>query len=141
MLLLGVSDHEVSDNTIENNGLVGIAVFGWCTALIGTGRDCTAPETDPLRPRDASNNVIKRNSLVENGTAVELDPPTDFSKDLAYFHAADLDPAFSALEPAGTGNCFENNYEERRNDTEVSFFSSFQFAFAQLNGVLPTDGC
>ena len=139
VLLLGVSNHEVSQNTIENNALVGVAMFGWCTSLNGTGRDCTAPETDPLRPRDASNNLVKKNELNNNGTGVDLGPPTDFSKDLAYFHAADLEPAFAVLEPSGTGNCFTENFSA--SGAAPSYFSSYQFSFAQLNGVLPTDGC
>lgn len=140
VLLLGVSNHQVTQNTIEDNALVGVAVFGWCTSLIGTGRDCTAPETDPLRPRDASNNLVKRNLMKDNGTLVDLGPPTDFSQDLSYFHAAELDPAFSVLEAAGTGNCFTENYDSEEGE-DPTFFSSTDFSFAQLNGVLPTDGC
>jgi hypothetical protein len=147
VLLLGVSDHEVFNNTVKDNGYVGIAVFGWCTSLLGTGRDCTGPEADPLRARDASNNMIYRNRLINNGTAVELPPevsPFDFTQDLAYFHYADIEPAFTALEAAGTGNCFERNIakakgEAKRNQGVVTIFSSYKLL--QGKNELPTDGC
>ncbi len=139
VLLLGVSNHEVTNNVVKNNGYAGIAVFGWCTSLFGTGRDCVAPETDPLRRRDASNNLIRRNLVRNNGNAAEVAPPTDFTQDLAYFHLADIDPGFEALEPAGEGNCFVGNYSSA--EEEPTFFSSYLFDFARLNGTLPTDGC
>lgn len=139
VLVLGVSNHEISGNVVKDNGYAGIAVLGWCTSLFGTGRDCTAPETDPLRPREASNNDIKFNYLKNNGGDAEQDPPADLTQDLSYFHLADLDPNFSALEPSGTGNCFKGNFTRRGN--ELSFFSSYQFDPSQLNGVLPDDGC
>lgn len=139
VLLLGVSDHQVSNNIVKDNGFVGIAVVGWCSGLIGTGRDCTEPETDPLRPRDASNNRVTRNLLGNNGLDAMVEPPADFTQDLAYFHVADIDPGFAVLEPSGSGNCFARNFTLPKDD--LTFFSSNDFAFAQLNGTLPTDGC
>jgi parallel beta-helix repeat protein len=147
VLLLGVSDHRVMNNTVKDNGYVGIAVFGWCTSLLGTGRDCTGPEADPLRARDASNNLIKSNLLLNNGRAAEIPEsvsPVDFTQDLAYFHYADIDPSFSFFEAPGVGNCFKGNLGKskgpnKKNGTVVTIFSSYKLL--EGKNELPTDGC
>lgn len=144
VLLLGVSDHTVSDNVVQDNGYVGIGMLGWCSGLVGTGRDCTAPESDPLRPRDASRNRIVFNLLRNNGNTAEA-AGLDVTQDIAYLHLADLegiDPSldgFSVLEAAGTGNCFSRNYTTP--GKTISFFSSYLFDPATGNGSLPRDGC
>ncbi|MEM9398107.1 MAG: right-handed parallel beta-helix repeat-containing protein [Pseudomonadota bacterium] len=144
VLVLGVSNHEVIGNTVANNGYVGIGVVGWCSGLAGTGRDCTGPEEDPLRPRDASNNLVARNFLKNNGLRAEV-PLLDVTRDIAYLHVADIEdisPAlegFSELEPSGSGNCFRDNYTFPGGI--ISYFSSFLFDQDAGNGELPTDGC
>lgn len=144
VLLAGVSDHTVSNNVVQDNGYVGIGVLGWCSSLAGTGRDCTAPEEDPLRARDASRNRVVFNFVRNNGGAVEI-PGLDVSQDIAYLHLADLegiDPAlegFSFLEAAGSGNCIRRNFTTP--GKTISYFSTYMFDPATGMGVLPEDGC
>ncbi|MEM8941994.1 MAG: right-handed parallel beta-helix repeat-containing protein [Pseudomonadota bacterium] len=144
VLVLGVSDHEVIGNTVANNGYVGIGVVGWCSGLVGTGRDCTGPEEDPLRPRDASNNLVARNFLKNNGVRAQA-PLLDLTQDIAYLHIGELEDVnplfenFSLIEPPGTGNCFQDNYTYPGGI--ISYFSSFLFDTETGNGELPTDGC
>jgi len=65
VLLLGVSDHVIGKNTIENNDFFGIAVLGWCTAVDGTPEACDLepPQADP----SSNNNRIYLNRLTDNG--------------------------------------------------------------------------
>ena len=111
VLLLGVSDHVVSKNVVENNGLVGIAVLGWCTAVNDVpGRNCFEypPQADPA----ANNNVVSQNTVLNNGFF-----GTPLSADITY------------LEFEGSsGNCFEKN-------------KPGGFTFISSEGTLPTDGC
>jgi parallel beta-helix repeat protein len=117
ILLLGVSDHVVAKNNVEDNGFVGIGVLGWCTATLVTPYNCDArpPITDPA----ANNNKVYLNYVSGNGGS----PPgggLDFlAADLTYFDLLD----------GSTGNCFEKN--KPKND--YTFFSS------ELDGQLPTE--
>jgi hypothetical protein len=111
VLLLGVSDHVVSKNLVENNGLVGIGVLGWCTAVSGIpGRTCfdDPPQADPA----VNNNVVSQNTVLNNG-----------------FFGAPLSADITYLEFEGSsGNCFEKNKPDG-------------FTFISSDGQLPTDGC
>jgi len=132
VLVLGVSDHVIGKNKIEDNDYVGIAVLGWCSALFGTPRQCTPENLADLRgPPQADNNRIEQNFVIGNGTG-GLNPPFPPARDIVYLHVADIDPTgnFQRLEPSGTGNCFEKNKPD-----SYTFFSS------QWDGELPTDGC
>ncbi|MGH0032651.1 MAG: hypothetical protein ACQGVC_22895 [Myxococcota bacterium] len=118
VLMLGVSDHVIALNRIENNDFVGVGVMGWCTAvsLGDPARNCTndPPITDP----SATNNRITYNSLANNGGGV---PPVPLPPvDLLYVQLE--------VGPGVSGNCFENNQP-----STATFFSS--------EGTLPTDGC
>ncbi|MEP0202189.1 MAG: right-handed parallel beta-helix repeat-containing protein [Halioglobus sp.] len=130
VLLLGVSDHVVAKNNIEDNGYVGVAVLGWCTSLFGTDRECK-PGDELRGPSDASNNLVQLNNFSGNGDNPPGGPLDFLSKDISYFHIANFEPDFAFFEPAGTGNCFKKN--KPKND--VTFFSS------EPDGELPTDGC
>ncbi len=117
VLILGVSDHEIGKNEIENNDSAGIAVLGWCTAtaLGDPSRNCdnSPPQADP----SANNNLISQNRLSGNG---QNPPPIPLpGVDILYFQQ----------EPA-SGNCFEKN-----KPNTFTFFSS------EPDGQLPTDGC
>ncbi len=120
VLLLGVSDHVIAKNTVENNDFVGIGVLGWCTAG-ATGdpsRNCDndPPQADP----SANNNLISENKLLGNG----LNPTTIGLE----FLAADI--TYFQFEP-NSGNCFEKN-KPKNGFTHVS---------SEPDGELPTDGC
>ena len=50
ILLLGVSDHVIAKNVVENNDFVGIAVLGWCTAnSLGDPQLCPIVIGEPPR--------------------------------------------------------------------------------------------
>lgn len=108
-------------------------------------RPLVFPILNPLRAKDASNNVVSFNFLKNNGTGVELPGGPDVSQDIAYLHLADLeelDPSlagFSMLEPAGTGNCFWLNFSSPGKD--FTYFSSYMFDPFAGTGPLPDDGC
>lgn len=121
VLLLGVSDHVVAKNNIEDNNYVGVGVLGWCTATFGTPNNCIArpPVTDPA----ARNNLIAQNYLSGNGSSLPpgaVLPPVD----LLYAQLVEVITGSS-------GNCFEKN--KPKGD-----FSSFS---TEADGELPTDGC
>ncbi len=62
VLLLGVSDHVIAKNTVEDNDFVGIAVLGWCTATAtNPARNCVVdpPQADPA----ANNNLVSQNKV------------------------------------------------------------------------------
>jgi parallel beta-helix repeat protein len=123
ILLLGVSDHEISQNTVDNNDFVGIGVLGWCTAT-GTNplRNCIQdpPQADPA----ANNNLVSQNTVKRNG----LNPPTDPPFDVISFLAADI--TYFELFEESSGNCFEKNQKE-----------NFTFVTSELDELLPDDGC
>jgi hypothetical protein len=116
VLLLGVSNHTIAKNMVENNDFAGIAVLGWCTAtsLGDPARNCIndPPQADP----SANNNLISLNRLSGNGSNP---PPLPLpGVDILYVQTPPIEP--------GIGNCFEKN-------TFDTFFST--------EGDLPTDGC
>ena len=121
ILLMGVSDHVVGKNNVEENDFFGISVLGYCTAVNGTAHACG---TSPLLGDPASNNnLVAQNTLNNNGLSpVPGHPLGPLAGDMIYLQT----PPFEM----GTGNCFEKN----RPDT-FTFFSS------EPDGQLPTDGC
>ena len=121
VLLLGVSDHVIGKNEIENNDFAGIAVLGWCTAtgLGDPNRNCIndPPQADP----SANNNLIYLNRLSGNGG----NPPDSLplpGVDILYVQTPPFEP--------GTGNCFEKNKPK----------NGFTFYSSEPDGELPTDG-
>lgn len=119
ILLLGVSNHVVAKNNVENNGFVGIGVLGWCSATFFTPYNCTArpPITDPA----ANNNLVSLNNVSGNGGSPPGGPVGFLAADLVYFDAFE----------GSSGNCFEKNKPKKG----VTFVSS------EPDGELPTDGC
>jgi hypothetical protein len=123
VLLLGVSDHTIGKNTVENNDFAGIAVLGWCTAtsLGDPGRNCI--NDPPIRDPSANNNLVSLNRLSGNGGNP---PPLPLpGVDILYVQT----PPPAGPEP-GVGNCFEKNKP-----------STFTFFSSEPDGELPTDGC
>ena len=123
VLMLGVSDHVVAWNTVENNDFVGIGLLGWCTAtsLGDPSRNCI--NDPPIADPSSNNNLILWNFLNNNGTGI---PPVPIPPvDLLYVQT----PPPAGPEP-GIGNCFKNNQP-----AAASFFST------EPDGLLPTDGC
>ena len=121
VLMLGVSDHVVQKNSVEDNGFIGIGILGWCTATDGTPQNCLArpPITDPA----SRNNLVSQNRLRGNGDNPPPIPTAFLAADLTYFQFE--------TAPGASGNCFKRN--KPKND--VSFVSS------EPDGELPTDGC
>jgi hypothetical protein len=116
VLLLGVSNHVVADNTVEDNKFVGIGVLGWCTATSTIpGRDCVndPPQADPA----VNNNLISGNTVIDNGGKPPGTPVDFLAADITYFEFE-----------GSSGNCFENN-------------GPAGFSFVSSEGTLPTDGC
>jgi nitrous oxidase accessory protein NosD len=119
ILVLGVSNHVIAKNRVENNGFVGIGVLGWCTATFpDPNRNCFAypPQADPA----ANDNRITQNRVRGNGGS----PPGG----LLDFLAADI--TFFDLFEGSSGNCFEKNKPE-----------GFTYYSSEPDGELPTDGC
>jgi hypothetical protein len=117
VLALGVSDHVIAKNNVEDNDFVGIGVLGWCTATNGTPENCGV--NPPITPPDASRNLVQLNYLSNNGTNPQAGPLNFLAADLTYFDAGD----------GSTGNCFKKNKPKNG------------FTFVSSEGVLPTDGC
>ncbi len=118
VLLLGVSDHVIAKNDIENNSAAGVGVLGWCTAT-GLGDPSRNCDSDPPIADPASNdNLVTRNLLNNNG----LNPPP--------LPIPGVDLLYLQLEPNASGNCFVDNEPA----TATSFSS-------EADGQLPTDGC
>lgn len=124
VLILGVSDHVVTNNDITDNDGAGVAMLGWCsaTALGDPSRNCLndPPQADP----STNNNRISRNRLSGNGGNSPI--PGLPGVDLLYVQS----PAFGET---GTGNCFEKN--------TFDSFLSLPDGFFGPPGPLPTDGC
>ncbi len=121
VLLLGVSNHEMRNNTITGHETFGLALAGWCSAIAfaDPNRNCLAqpPITDP----SANDNYIARNFLDDNG-----------SNPVAPFPGVDLLYLQTPPDETGTGNCFERNDQA---GVPPSFDSNFP------GGGLPDDGC
>lgn len=156
VLALGVSGHSVKNNTIEDNGLVGVAVMGWCTATHGTANACIdadgMPNKLPITDPAANNNLVAENLLNRNGffdlTQPGFEPLQPFmplQADLTYASdpswpgtAAYLNDVWASfglgvelLPEVSSGNCFEDNASDDVLTTAAPF----------NGGVLPTDGC
>ena len=124
VLLLGVSDHVVRKNWIENNEFYGVGVLGWCTATsFDPERNCVA--RPPIADPSSNNNAVYKNQLVGNGTNPPEHPLAPFANDVIYLQT----PPPAGPEP-GTGNCFIFNGPE-----------GFTFFASTPDGQLPTDGC
>ena len=125
ILLLGVSDHTIAKNVVENNQYVGIGVLGWCTANQGDPRLC--PIVIGLPPREdpsVARNLVSLNKLSGNATLPpELWPLPLPAVDILYVQTPQLGET-------GTGNCFEKNKP-----------SGFTYYSSEPDGQLPTDGC
>jgi hypothetical protein len=103
ILLLGIDEAVVKNNTIENNDFFGIAMLDWCTAVSfgPPSRNCenNPPEIDPV----PDNNLFRSNTLAGNGT----NPPPGFfpfdlfASDIVTFIIPDPHPP--------VGNCYQNN--------------------------------
>jgi hypothetical protein len=131
IIVAGVSDHVIAKNRVEDNGFVGIAVLGWCTANDGGPNACdyTKPDLGLRYPPQANNNLISQNKVSGNGTS----PPPG-----APFPPVDL--LYAQLEPGAGGNCFEKN----KPDGYTYFSTEPPFPFGPPpfgSGPLPTDGC
>jgi parallel beta-helix repeat protein len=101
ILHVGVDDSLISDNTVENNDFIGIAVVDYCLAVFGGPFDCSVdPEVSPgfVADNAASNNQVVDNVLTNNGT--NPDPTSPFA-----FAAGDL----GLLTLGDNGNCFSGN--------------------------------
>lgn len=127
VLLLGVSNHTIARNTVENNDLLGIGVLGWCSATANgdPSRNCinSPPQADP----SVSNNRVTKNKLSNNGTnPFPLLPPQikALAADVTYVSTP---PPFGP--ELSSGNCFDKNKPKDG------------FTFVSTEGLLPTDGC
>jgi hypothetical protein len=121
VLLLGVSDHSVSKNNVENNEFVGIGVLGWCTATATGDPNRNCINSPPQAPPEANNNLVSHNKLKDNGLKPPPGPLGGLAADITYFN----------LFEASSGNCFEKN-KPKGALTSVS---------SEPDGELPTDGC
>jgi len=147
VLALGVSDHTIQNNRVEDHGLTGIAVMGWCSATFGTANSCFSinpqtgelvlvdpPFNDPdktVLDASASNNLIANNTVNNNGIWAGLGILGDFeflAADLTYFNV----PELQGLVEFSTGNCFQDNDSD---DGE------YTVSAVADGGILPTDGC
>jgi hypothetical protein len=135
VLLLGVSDHVIADNLVEDNGFVGIGVLGWCSATASLpDRSCFAdlPQADP----SVKNNRVSGNTVIDNGGKPPPDPSISFlAADITHFSSPFLGGFF--FGETSSGNCFENNGPA---GFSVSSYDEFPF-LGGTNGPLPTDGC
>jgi parallel beta-helix repeat protein len=119
ILLLGVSDHVIAKNVVEDNYYVGIGVLGWCTANAENPQRC-APDNLTADP-SANNNLVSLNKFSGNGRIPPGTTPLP-SVDILYVQTKPFEP--------GTGNCFEKSKP-----------AGFTFYSSEPDGLLPTDGC
>lgn len=129
VLMLGVSDHVVSKNTISGNEFLGIGMLGWCTANALTGSPGRCGDV-VLGPLSLNNNLISLNKLSNNATNPPAgNPLSAAAADIVYIQG----PPF---EPAGVGNCFEKNKPK-----DITFTSLPDGALGPVADALPDDGC
>jgi len=122
IMLLGVSEHVIAENQVEDNDFVGIGVLGWCTATGFTpGRNCQAdpPRGDPA----VRNNFVYGNRVVGNGSNPPGGVLGSLASDIIYYQLE--------AQPDGAGNCFYDNKP----------FGGFTYYANTPDGELPTDGC
>jgi parallel beta-helix repeat protein len=100
ILVLGADESLVTNNTVENNDFVGIAIADHCPAVLGTDFDCSRvpPGVDP----DSEGNEVVGNRLANNG---KHPPRRRFG-----LFAADLVHVVS--RGGGSRNCFDRNVFE-----------------------------
>jgi parallel beta-helix repeat protein len=117
VLALGVSDHVIAKNNVEDNDFVGIAILDWCTPnSFDPQRNCMA--SPPITNPQSNNNRVAQNYVSGNGTNPPPGPLQGVAADLVYFDSI-----------GSSGNCFEKNKPKNG----FTIFSS--------EGTLPTDGC
>jgi nitrous oxidase accessory protein NosD len=131
ILVMGVYDNVVANNTVENNDFVGIGVLGWCTATSTIPRfNCV--EKPPLidgifYDPSVKNILISQNNVRGNGTnPPPVGPPLeDLAADLTYASAGAI------AGESSTGNCFKKNKPK----------NGFTYFSTEPDGELPTEGC
>ena len=129
VLMLGVSDHVVSKNTVTDNEFIGIGMLGWCTANAATGSPGRCADVI-LAPLSANNNVVALNKFANNATNPPAgNPLSAAAADIVYLQG----PPF---EEAGVGNCFEKNKPK-----DFTFTSLPDGVFGAPADELPSDGC
>ena len=117
LLALGVSDHVIAKNNVEDNDFVGIAVLDWCTPnSFDPARNCLA--SPPITNPQSNNNLVAQNYVSGNGSNPPPGPLVGLAADLTYFDSI-----------GSSGNCFEKNKPKNG------------FTFVSSLGDLPTDGC
>ena len=117
VLALGVSDHVIAKNNVEDNDFVGIAVLDWCTPnSFDPARNCLA--SPPITNPQSNNNLVAQNYVSGNGSNPPPGPLVGLAADLTYFDSI-----------GSSGNCFEKNKPKNG------------FTFVSSLGDLPTDGC
>ncbi len=117
VLALGVSDHVIAKNNVEDNDYVGIAVLDWCTPNnFDPTRNCVA--SPPITNPQSNNNLVAQNYVSGNGSNPPPGPLAGLAADLTYVDSI-----------GSSGNCFKKN-KPKNGFTVVSSL-----------GVLPTDGC
>lgn len=119
VLLLGVSDHTIGHNFIDDNDFYGIGVLGWCTATSAGDPRRNCENQPPIADPSSNNNLVIRNRLNNNGGAPFPSPLAPLAADILYLQTPPFEP--------GTGNCFKEN--------------TGTFTSSQPDGALPTDGC
>lgn len=130
ILMLGVSDHQVSWNSVSGNEFIGLGMLGWCTANALTGAAQRCEDVD-LGPLSNNNNLVSLNKWSDNAT----NPPDSADNPLADAAADIVYIQGLPFEPNGVGNCFEKN-------KPVDFtFTSLPDGALGATGELPTDGC
>ncbi|MDH3646643.1 MAG: right-handed parallel beta-helix repeat-containing protein [Gammaproteobacteria bacterium] len=100
VLYLGVDQSMITNNLVENNDFVGIAIADYCVTVTGTPFDCGADPSitlEFLADHSATGNVVIENTVINNGTNV--DPANPFG-----FAASDL-----ALLSTESSNCYADN--------------------------------
>ncbi|MFK7898271.1 MAG: right-handed parallel beta-helix repeat-containing protein [Myxococcota bacterium] len=119
VLMLGVSDHIIGNNFIDDNEFYGIGLLGWCTATSAGDPARNCENRPPIADPSSNNNLVHRNKLNNNGLNPFPSPLAPLAADILYLQTPPFEP--------GTGNCFRQN---------TGTFSS-----SEADGQLPTDGC
>lgn len=124
VFLVGVSDHVVRGNTIQNNTAAGIVVAGFCTAVsLSPLPDCSQ-EPPITGEASADRNKVSDNVFIDNAAS----PPEFLPQgDIVYLQ---LNPS-SEYPEVGDENCFEGNTDP----------GGFTFFSSNADGELPTGGC